>query len=170
MRASLRHAAVIALITCVPVGSFSTANVNAAQTGSRTVGTWRANGAPTAREREMASVVKAWSGRLNASDNAGIANLFSLPATIIQAPFAYRFDNRRQIALWFAKLPCSGKIVRITFNGSSATAVFLLGNRGATHCDGPGTLAAARFEIVDGKIVSWEQLPLPPKPPSAPAV
>ena len=47
--------------------------------------------------------------------------------------------------------------------GRFATVVFRLGNRGATKCDAPGTLAAARFEIVDGKIVRWEQVPAPAK-------
>jgi hypothetical protein len=47
--------------------------------------------------------------------------------------------------------------------------VFRLGNRGATRCDGPGTLAAARFEIVNGKIASWEQIAVPAKKPPAQA-
>ena len=41
--------------------------------------------------------------------------------------------------------------------------VFLLADRGKTACDAPGTLAAALFEIVNGKIVSWEQIPVPVK-------
>jgi hypothetical protein len=41
--------------------------------------------------------------------------------------------------------------------------VFRLGDRGKTSCDAPGTLAAARFEIVGGKIVRWEQVPVPAK-------
>jgi hypothetical protein len=111
----------------------------------------------------MEAVVRAWSALLNRGDNAGIANLFSLPATIIQAPYIYRLVNRRQIALFEAGLPCSGRIVTITYSGRYATAVFVLGNRGSTRCDAPGTLAAARFEIVHGKIASWEQVGVPTK-------
>ena len=111
----------------------------------------------------MASVVRAWSARLNAGDNSGIAKLFSLPAILIQGPYVYRLVSRRQIALWESLLPCSGTIVSIAYRGRFATAVFLLGNRGSRRCDAPGALAAARFEIVDGKIASWQQVPVPPK-------
>jgi len=45
--------------------------------------------------------------------------------------------------------------------GRYATAVFRLANRGSTQCDGPGTLAAARFTIVKGLITIWEQVPVP---------
>jgi hypothetical protein len=117
--------------------------------------------APTARQRRMAALVRAWSARLNASDNAGVARLFALPAVIIQGPFAYRLATRSEIAEWHAGLPCAGKIVSIKFQGNYAIAVFRLANRGATPCDSPGSLAAARFEIVRGKIVSWEQVPVP---------
>jgi hypothetical protein len=109
----------------------------------------------------MASVVRAWSARLNAGDNAGVAKLFAVPARIIQGPFLYRLRTRHDIATWHAGLPCAGRIVSIAFRGRYATAVFRLGNRGASACDAPGSLAAARFEIVDGKIVSWEQVEVP---------
>lgn len=111
----------------------------------------------------MGSIVRTWSARLNAGDNAGIAKLFSLPATIIQGPYVYRLINRRQIALWESELPCSGKVVSIAYTRRYATAVFVLGNRGAKRCDAPGSLAAARFTIVDGKIATWQQVPVPPK-------
>jgi hypothetical protein len=159
---SLRLAAALSLLTCLIAVWLCVPGAGAARAGARAAET----GAPTgrtARERLMGSVVRAWSARLNAGDNAGIAKLFSLPATIIQAPYVYRLVSRRQIALWESGLPCSGTIVSIAYNGRYATAVFVLGNRGATRCDAPGALAAARFEIVDGKIVSWQQVPVPPK-------
>jgi hypothetical protein len=80
---------------------------------------------------------------------------------VIQAPYGYRLASRRQIALWFSALPCAGEIVAITFHGRFTTAVFRLSNRRGTKCDAPGGLAAARFRIVDGKIDSWEQVPVP---------
>ena len=39
--------------------------------------------------------------------------------------------------------------------------MFRLGNRGAKPRATPGGLAAARFEIVKDKIVSWAQVPVP---------
>jgi hypothetical protein len=107
------------------------------------------------RPAEMRAVVHAWSARLNAGDNAGLARLFSVPTVVVQGQYAYRLSTRKEIAAWYAGLPCSGRIVSISVHGRYATAVFRLGNRGSTKCDGPGTLAAARFEIVGGKIRAW---------------
>jgi hypothetical protein len=111
----------------------------------------------------MRAVVRAWSARLNAGDNRGVARLFALPAVMIQGPYAYRLKTRAQVASWHSALPCSGRIVSIAIHGRYADAVFRLGNRGSSKCDGPGTLAAARFEIRGGKIVSWEQIAVPAK-------
>ena len=106
-------------------------------------------------------LVRAWSARLNAGDNPGVARLFALPSIVVQGPYAYRLETRKQVALWHSGLPCAGHIVSVEIRGRFATAVFRLGNRGATRCDAPGTLAAARFEIVKGKIVQWVQVPVP---------
>ena len=110
---------------------------------------------------QMRALVHAWSARLNANDNAGLARLFALPALVIQAPYAFKLRTRAEVAEWYAGLPCSGRVVSITVRGRYATAVFRLGNRGASACDAPGTLAAARFEIVNGKIRTWEQVAVP---------
>jgi hypothetical protein len=115
----------------------------------------------------MKAVVRAWSDRLNAGDNAGLAKLFALPATMVQGPLAYRLVTRKQIAEWHAGLPCSGKIVSITVRGRYATAVFRLGNRKTSKCDAPGTIAAARFTILHGKISQWQQVPPPSNGPVA---
>jgi hypothetical protein len=116
-----------------------------------------------AQSKRMKAVVREWSARLNANDNSGIARLFKVPATLIQGVYVYRLVTRDQIAKWNSLLPCSGRIISIALQGNFATAVFRLGNRGSTPCDAPGSLAAARFEIVAGKIVSWEQVPVPAK-------
>jgi hypothetical protein len=115
----------------------------------------------TAREVQMKTVVREWSKRLNANDNAGVAKLFAIPSVVIQGPYGYRFHTREQVAIWHSALPCAGKIVSVTIHGRYADTVFRLANRGKTKCDAPGTLAAARFEIVKGKIVSWIQIPVP---------
>ena len=116
----------------------------------------------------MKAVVRAWSARLNAGDNAGLARLFTVPALIVQGPYAYRLPTRALVAEWYSGLPCSGRVVSISVHGRYATVVFRLGNRGASRCDAPGTLAAARFGIVNGKIVSWQQIAVPAKKQAPP--
>ena len=125
--------------------------------------------ARAAQQRRMEAVVRAWSKRLNAGDNAGVARLFTLPALLIQGPYAYGLKTRAEIAEWHAGLPCSGRILSISFRGIQATAVFRLGDRGRTACDAPGTLAAARFKIVNGKIAVWEQVAVPEQAGGQPA-
>ncbi|HEY3922785.1 MAG TPA: hypothetical protein VGL76_11830 [Gaiellaceae bacterium] len=115
----------------------------------------------------MRAVVRAWSTHLNSGDNAGVAKLFHLPAIMIQGPYEFRLTTTKDVARWHAQLPCAGHIVSIQVAGRYATAVFRLGNRPKSKCDAPGSLAAARFFIVKGKIVSWEQVPPPVAGPSA---
>jgi len=117
--------------------------------------------AATPTHKQMETIVRTWSKRLNAGDNAGLARLFTVPATVIQPPYQYTFTSRAEIAEWHAALPCSGRIVALSFRANTTTATFRLGNRGATKCDGPGTLAAARFVIVKGLITIWEQVAVP---------
>ena len=122
--------------------------------------------APAAK---MKAVVRAWNDRLDAGDNAGIARLFAVPALVIQGAYSYLLRTRAEVAEWFSLLPCAARIVSIAVRGRYATAVFRLANRGSTPCDAPGALAAARFEIVGGKIASWEQVPVPVPQPKAPS-
>jgi hypothetical protein len=118
-------------------------------------------GSPAAaRERQMKAVVHAWSNRLNARDDDGAARLFKLPAIVAQN-FVARFRTRAELAEWHSLLPCSGKITSIVIRGRYALAVFRLGDRRGAPCASRGAHAAARFEIVGGKIVSWVQIPVP---------
>ena len=112
--------------------------------------------------QQMKAIVHAWSDRLNAGDNEGVAHLFKLPAILIQS-VGYRLTTYAQLTKWHSLLPCAGYITSISVKGRFATAVFRLGNRKGSKCDAPGALAAARFEIVDGKIASWQQVPVPEK-------
>jgi hypothetical protein len=117
---------------------------------------------------QMRMIVREWSTRLNAGDNKGIARLFSFPATMIQGGISYRLKTAAQVAIWHEGLPCSGRVVSIATRGRFATAVFVLGNgRPGLQCDAPGTQAAARFEIVSGKIRTWEQVAVPPSATTA---
>ena len=61
----------------------------------------------TATSRKQ--VVRAWSARLNAYDNAGVARLFTRPATFIQSGAVYRLETAADIALWHRVLPCAGR-------------------------------------------------------------
>jgi hypothetical protein len=117
---------------------------------------------PPSQAERMKALVRAWSARLDAGDNAGLARLFRVPVLMTQGQYVFRLVTRSQVARWHSTLPCSGKIVSITVKGRVATAVFRLGDRTTSRCDAPGTLAAARFTIVGGKIVAWEQIPVPP--------
>ena len=112
-------------------------------------------------------VVREWSERLNAYDNAGAARLFGRPATFVQGGTALRLGTAADIALWHRLLPCAGRVVSITVTGQYATAVFVLANGRKRRCDAPGVRAAAVFRIRNGKIVSWTQVPVPE--PSGPA-
>jgi len=106
-------------------------------------------------------VVHAWSNRLNAYDNAGAARLFARPAVFVQSGGALRLRTYADIALWHRLLPCAGRIVSISVEGEYATAVFVLANGKHRRCDAPGQKAAAVFRVHRGKIVSWEQVPVP---------
>ena len=99
---------------------------------------------------------------MNANDNAAAAKLFAPNARVVQPPLEGRLATQKLALEFNASLPCAGKIVRITVNGNRATATFVLGNRpkhtcAATH----GEKAAAVFVIRGGKIVLWEQVPVP---------
>jgi hypothetical protein len=117
-------------------------------------------GSAAAREQAMKAIVRAWSDRLNARDDAGVAALFKLPAVVIQND-VFRFRKRSTLAEWHALLPCSGRILSIVVVGRVATAAFRLGDRRGAPCPSRGVVVAARFEIVRGKIVRWEQIPVP---------
>lgn len=123
-----------------------------------------ATDSPTATKR----VVRAWSARLNAYDNAGVARLFAHPAVFVQGGSALRLETPAQIALWHRLLPCAGRIVSIDVDGELATAVFRLANGKHRRCDAPGQKAAAVFRVRHGKIVAWVQVPVPPPATSGP--
>ena len=116
---------------------------------------------------EAKRVVRAWSARLNAYDNAGAARLFSRPATFVQGGAALRLQTAADIALWHRLLPCAGQIVSITVKDERATAVFILADGRNRRCDAPGARAAAVFRIREGKIRSWTQVPVPAQGPTA---
>ncbi|HEY4348184.1 MAG TPA: hypothetical protein VGM80_11395 [Gaiellaceae bacterium] len=119
-------------------------------------------------EQRQCEPEEQWSQRLDAGDSTGIAKLFALPAVIVQPPYEYRLKTRSQVPLWHSALPCAGTVLSIDYDGRFAIAVFALGNRKGSKCDQPGGYAAARFEIVKGKIRSWVQVAVPKSRQPAP--
>jgi limonene-1,2-epoxide hydrolase len=116
------------------------------------------------------AIVRAWSAALNRNDNAAAAELFAPNARILQGPLDARLTSP-QLALDFnASLPCAGHIVNITVKGTRATATFVLGHRPKHTCKAaPGERAAAVFDVRNGKIVLWEEVPVPAKKGTPPA-
>lgn len=106
-------------------------------------------------------VVRQWSERLNAYDNAGVARLFARPAAILQNGALYQLRTYDDIARWHRSLPCAGRIVSITVKGVDATVVFALRTGKNRRCDAPGQKVAAVFRISGGKIRAWAQVPVP---------
>lgn len=107
------------------------------------------------------SVVRAWSRALNAGDDDGAADLFARGAEVIQGGRVLHLRTHAEARDFNHALPCSGRIVALAVHRDEVTATFVLGNRPASLCDGPGDKAAAVFRIRDGKIVLWHQVPVP---------
>ena len=114
------------------------------------------------------AIVRAWSKALNANNNVAAAKLFAHNARVIQPGVDVRLNSRALAVAFNASLPCAGRIVAVQVNGAKATATFVLGERPKHRCDAPGAKAAAVFTVRGGKIVRWEQIPVPaPKGPTA---
>jgi limonene-1,2-epoxide hydrolase len=111
-----------------------------------------------------ADVVRAWSRALNANDNDRAAQLFAPNARVIQPGVDVRLNTRRLAVAFNDALPCAGHIVGIRVRGDHATATFVLGTRPKHRCDGLGQRAAALFIVRGGKIVRWQQVPVPQSP------
>jgi limonene-1,2-epoxide hydrolase len=112
--------------------------------------------------RTPAQVVRAWSRALNANDNERAARLFARGARVIQPGVDVALDSHALAVAFNASLPCAGRIVAIRIRGHRVTATFVLGERPKHRCDGPGQQAAAVFTVARGKIVRWQQIPVPP--------
>ena len=105
-----------------------------------------------------AQVVRAWSHALNTGNDKAAGALFARNALTVQGAFIFRLRTSKSAVLWNSGLPCSGEIVRLRVKGNVATATFVLGHRKGHKCGAPGQLAAAKFTVVRGKIIRWEQV------------
>jgi len=122
-------------------------------------------GAGTAQAAlKPAEVVRAWSRALNVNDNEHAARLFARNARVVQPGVDVRLNTHRLAVAFNNALPCAGRVVEISVKGNRATAVFVLGQRPKHRCDAPGVKAAALFVVRSGKIVLWQQVPVPEKP------
>jgi limonene-1,2-epoxide hydrolase len=110
------------------------------------------------------AVVRAWSKALNVNDNEHAARLFAPNARVVQPGVDVRLRTHRIAVAFNDALPCAGHIVSISVRGERATATFVLGERPKHRCDGGGQKAAALFVVHDGKIVRWQQIPVPQAP------
>jgi limonene-1,2-epoxide hydrolase len=107
------------------------------------------------------SIVKQWSKAINASDDKAAADLFADNATVIQGGQSVTLTGHDEALAFNASLPCGGRIDEQVLEGDEVTATFTLTGRPGHTCDGPGQTAVAVFQITDGKIVVWQQLPNP---------
>ena len=117
--------------------------------------------------RTPAQVVRAWSKALNANRNDAAARLFAHNARVLQFGLQLTLRTHKLAVEFNASLPCAGKIVRTQVHGNRVVATFVLGERPRHTCDGPGAKAAALFVVRNGKIVLWEQVPVPAPGPTA---
>jgi len=109
--------------------------------------------------RAPRDVVRAWSNALTADDNERAGSLFARDAAIVQGGNLVRLHTHADAVRWNARLPCSGRIVSLTQDGSAVTATFRLGDRKSRHCgDPPSAEAIAVFVVEHGKIVLWDQI------------
>jgi limonene-1,2-epoxide hydrolase len=108
-----------------------------------------------------AQVVRAWSHALNLNHNAAAGALFARNARVVQPGVDAILTSLVLATEFNAALPCAGRIVAITVTGNRAVATFVLGHRPQHRCDAPGGKAAALFVVRNGKIVLWQQIPVP---------
>lgn len=115
-------------------------------------------GTATGPPQTPEEVARAWSDALNAGDNRAAGALFALGARIEQGELVIVVSDPRDAVVWTRSLPCTGKIVSVTTEGDTATAVFELGDRRTGSCDAPGSRVTAAFTVQGGKIVLFRQL------------
>ncbi len=111
-----------------------------------------------AGSRSPESVVRSWSAAVDRGDDGAAADTFAADAVVVQGTLQLRLHTHAQAVTWNSGLPCAGKIVDLTTNGSEVRVTFVLGDRPGHRCDGPGQRAAAVFRVSKGKIVLWHQV------------
>jgi len=108
---------------------------------------------------DPAKVVESWSQAINASDDETAAGLFAPDALVIQDGRRTTLEGETEALAFNSALPCGGKITKTSIDGDEVTATFTLTRRPGHMCDGTGEAAVAVFQIADGKITLWHELP-----------
>jgi hypothetical protein len=107
------------------------------------------------------SVARQWSAALNRNDNESAGRLFADGAEIVQNG-EETLQTHADAVRWNAGLPCGGRITDVERHGKhEVLAIFQLKERPQHRCDAPGGVAAALFQVEDGKIVLWHQSEVP---------
>lgn len=114
-------------------------------------------GGSTAQDPE--AVVDSWSQAINGGDDTAAAKLFAPGAVVIQDGRRSTLATEADALAFNASLPCGSKVTGKKTDGSEVTATFTLTRRPGHMCDGTGEAAVTVFEISDGKITLWHQLP-----------
>jgi hypothetical protein len=118
-----------------------------------------ASGCGGSASRDPEAVVDTWSQALDGGDDEAAAKLFAPGAVVIQDGRRTTLATQADALAFNASLPCGAKVTGKTADGSKVTADFTLTRRPGHMCDGTGEPAVTVFEISDGKITLWHQLP-----------
>jgi hypothetical protein len=109
-------------------------------------------------------VVRAWSAALDRSDSEAGGRLFADGAQVIQSG-VLTLKTHADAVKWNSELPCGGVITLLEpRSDGQILAIFRLTGRPGHECDGPGQNAAALFQVKNGKIVLWHEVPVPNLP------
>jgi hypothetical protein len=106
-------------------------------------------------------VVDSWSQALSGGDDAAAAKLFAKGAVVVQGGRRTTLAGEEEALSFNASLPCGAKVVKKVTKGEEVTATFTLTRRPGHMCDGTGESAVTVFQVSDGKITLWHELPSP---------
>ena len=110
------------------------------------------------------AVVRTWSAALDRNDSEAAGSLFADGSQVIQSG-VLTLPAHADAVQWNSGLPCGGVITLLEpRSGGQILAIFTLTDRPKHRCDAPGTKAAALFQVRNGKIVVWHEVPVPPLP------
>ena len=108
-----------------------------------------------------AQVARAWSKALNANHNAAAAKLFAQNARVVQPGVDVRLSSRALAVAFNDALPCAGRIVAMHGERQSRDGNLRARPAAEAPLRRPGAKAAAVFTVRNGKIVRWQQVPVP---------
>jgi hypothetical protein len=105
------------------------------------------------------AVVDSWSQAINGGDDEAAAKLFARDAVVIQDGQRLTLATEADALAFNASLPCGAKVVGKKTSGDEVTTTFTLTRRPGHMCDGTGEAAVTVFQVADGKITLWHELP-----------